>query len=172
MSRRALAELAFGVSGVYLVASRTPEIGGVLLMLFFDSAPDASTRWAFIAHVGLIFATGAGLFAFRGTLARLIVPSDEVQSLNDGISELQAAAFSVLGAYLVAFSLSGIVSSLVSILAVRGSLDSPSSWIFGFTKEAVLLALGLILFLGARGIVGFWRRTRSAGRNRTHDDSG
>jgi hypothetical protein len=142
MTLRKATETALGFAGVWLIASRVPDV--VVSLVFAQG--QASDVLLMLADLGLITAVGVGLIIYRRRLAQWLAPADELASI-DSVAVLQAAAISVIGVLLAVSGLSGILSQLVVSVA-------DWRWPLGlYTRSLVKLAIGLALFFGARRIV-------------------
>jgi hypothetical protein len=164
MNPRSAAEIAFGVAGVWLIVSRIPDFG--VSLAFSLAGPDGLLRWLGVVHVGLVAVCGLGLVLLRRRLASWLVPMAQ-PDLTGPIAGFQAAAFSVIGLLLVARGLSDFLARLaVSVSgAWRPSFEE-------FVRPLAQIAVGLGLFLGARGFVTIWQSLRVAGRPRGETDDG
>ena len=145
MDQRQLASVLFAVVGVFIAASRLPDIGFHIAVLA-QSNPgyEGPSQQRMVAHLVLASALpilmGAALVFFRDRLANRLFPPGS-QPLN--APEAQAVALSVLGCYLVVEGLSGV--------GWKGGIN----W-----GAATQLGLGVGLFLGARGVARLWSRER------------
>lgn len=152
MDQRQLAGVLFTVAGVFIAGSRLPEIIlHVALLGQLEAVPEASVdhasqRLMSVAAFGaslLAVLVGVGLVLGSGRLAnRLFPPGTEPLRAP----EVQAVALSVLGCY---FAVEGL-----SRMAWAGRTD----W-----GGVTLLALGVGLFVGARGLARIWNTLRFAG---------
>jgi hypothetical protein len=155
MNQRQFASVLFAVVGVFIAATRLPELI-VLVGLLAQSSPATESpfsgapprqAWtmAVIASV-LAILIGGALILFRHRLAdRLFAAATQPLEARDA----QAVALSVLGCY---FAVHG-----VSRVAWAGRFD----W-----SAAVQLALGIALFFGAHGLSGLWLLSRRADGSR------
>lgn len=150
MDQRNLGSVLFAVVGVFIAASRLPEIVIHLAVLLgptptFPTPSDlASHRLLSVAVFGASLVgvlIGLGLVFMRDRLAHRLFPS-ATQPVT--APEFQAVALSVVGCY----------------LAVQGL--ARMGWAGRFEWSGALqLALGLGLFVGARGISKLWSFTHS-----------
>lgn len=157
MNPRTAAEIALGVAGVWLILSRLPELG--VSFAFSPAEPDRLLRWVGIVHFGLVAVCGLSLVLLRRPLASWLVPMTE-PGFTGSVSGLQAAAFSVVGLLLLA---EGLADFLARLAWRSLSLDGTPS-IEQFALPLAQIAVGLAVFLGARGLVRIWQSLRTAGR--------
>lgn len=151
MDQRQLASVLFAVVGVFIAASRLPEILIYVAMVaqWNSDNPADPVSQRLVSLMGLTSSLlavllGSSLVLLRDRLAgRLFPPGSETLRTN----ELQAVAFSVLGCYLGVEGLSGILWA--------GRLN----W-----GAAIQFALGVGLFVGSRGLSRLWSLGRSAGQ--------
>jgi hypothetical protein len=160
MNQRQFASVLFAVVGVFIAATRLPELL-ILAGMLAQSSPATESRFggvsqrpvltiALIASLLAILISGA-LILFRDRLAdRLFAGGTQPLEARDA----QAVALSVLGCY---FAVHGI-----SRIAWAGRFD----W-----SAAVQLALGVALFFGARGLSGLWLLSRAASGSRSATES-
>jgi hypothetical protein len=155
MNQRQLASVLFAVVGVFIAASRVPEIFVHIALLSQADPTDQASRssgWPGIASVSAFGATlvavgvGVSLMLFRDRLAQRLFP---VATPSLELRGVQTAAFSVLGCYFAVQGLSRI------LWAGRFDLGA-----------AIQLTLGVALFVGARGLSNFWLLTRRSEERR------
>jgi choline-glycine betaine transporter len=152
MNQRQLASVLFAVLGVFIAATRLPDLlVHAAIVMQWDPAmeypagpvsPRAISTFAVVATL-LVVMIGLGLVVLRDRIAGRLFPSTPGHTPS---SEVQAAALAVLGVYFVVNSIPGIMS----VGGVR--------W-----ASAVQALLGVGLFFGARGIAAFWSRSRAPG---------
>ena len=164
MNPRNAAEIALGVAGVWLIVSRLPEFGVSLVAHLWS--PDGSVPWFVLVHLGVVIGCGLGLLFLRHRIAAWLVPMPQ-PDLRASVSGLQAAAFSVVGLSLLAEGLAELLAQLTLSATELGG----SSW-GRFAGSLAQIAVGLGLFLGARGLVGVWRSLRTAGLPSEDRDAG
>lgn len=156
MNPRNAAEIAIGVAGLWLIVSRIPDLG--VSLAFSPREPDGSLPWFVVVHVGLVIVCGIGLLLLRRRIASWLVPESR-PDLGGSVAGFQAAAFSVVGVFLLAEGLSDFLAQL--------TLSAPEGGSWSFDRVArplAQIAVGLGLFLGARGMATTWQFLRSAGR--------
>jgi hypothetical protein len=161
VNARAAAEVAFGVVGIWLIVSRIPD--ALLTIVALQSDPGAPLRWLGATHLGIATVCGVGLIALRFRLASWLVPESDLE-LSGSIPGLQAAAFSVVGLFLLSHGLADLVGRLV--LAATTNEDR-SFW--RFALPLVHVTVGLAVFIGAPILVSLWR---TAGSMRSEDREG
>jgi hypothetical protein len=156
MNPRNAAEIALGVAGLWLIVSQIPDLG--VSLAFSPREPDGSLPWFVIVHVGLVIVCGIGLLLLRRRIASWLVPESQ-PDLGGSAAAFQAAAFSVVGVFLLAKGLADFLAQL--------TLSVPEGGGWSFDRVARPLAqvtVGLGLFLGARGVAAMWQSLRTAGR--------
>jgi hypothetical protein len=163
MNPRSVAEVAFGVAGVWLMVSRIPDFG--LNLALWPVGPDGVLHWVGVIHFALVVICGIGLLRFRRALAGWLVPMPEPDA-GDSVAGLQAAAFSIVGVVLLAQGLAELLGRLAVSLGSPGHI--PLNWL---AIAMAQIAVGLLLFLGARGLAQIWRALRRA-RGRVDTDAG
>ena len=159
MGQRQLASVLFAAVGVFIAASRVPEIFFHLAFLAQWSpasenpADPVSQRFISIIALGnslLGVVVGSGLVLLRNRLAHYLFPAD-AQPIE--ARDMQAVVLSVLGCYFAVHGISRIIWP--------GQLD----W-----SAVAQTTLGVALFFGARGLAAFWAFSRSVGRPRDTTD--
>jgi hypothetical protein len=165
MNSRHTAEIALGVAGVWLIASRMPELG--LSVVFSLRDHDGSLNWIVAVSFGAVILFGLGLILLRHRIASWLVPIPE-QELKGSAADLQAVAFSVMGVFLLVRGLADFLARLsVSLPGVWGSSSER------FAAPLAQVAVGLALFVGSRRLAASWRSLRTGGfPSRGKDDDG
>ena len=149
MNQRQLASVLFAVLGVFLAISWLPQvffqIGTLAQMPAGTTGEDyaMAVSTTYLASSGIALLLGVALVMSRDWLARRLFP-ENTQSLTT--RETQAVALSVLGAYFVVVGICRFIAS------------TNIEW-----SAIVEFALGLLLFLGGRGIARLWTFARTAG---------
>jgi hypothetical protein len=159
MNPRSAAEVALGVAGIWLMVSRVPELG--LNLALWPVGPDGVLHWVGVIHFALVAVCGFGLLHFRRRLAAWLVPIAEPDAPAP-VAGLQAAAFSVVGVVLLGYGLAELLGRLAVSLWSPGHI--PLDWLAIATAQ---IAVGLVLFLGARGLAQIW--TALQGQRGHHD---
>lgn len=100
-----------------------------------------------------------------GRIADLILPMRRGYSVAHGsavtVNDAQVIAYSAVGLYLLADSLPRVVTtSWPLLLSYPQPAGSPIP--LGLAADSIRLALGAVLFLGARGLAGLVRQLRRA----------
>jgi hypothetical protein len=155
MNPRNAAEIALGVAGVWLIVSRLPELGVSLVASIKN--PNGSVPWFVLVHLGVMIGCGLGLVFLRHRIAAWLVPMPE-PDLKESVAGLQAAAFSVVGLFLLAQGLAEFLARL-TVSASDPGVSSAER----FAGPLAQTLVGLALFLGTRGLVGIWQSLRTAG---------
>jgi hypothetical protein len=159
MNQREFASVLFAVVGVFVAATRLPELMihvGVLVQSSSEiESPFRGISQRGMSTIGLIASLvgvllGTALILLRGRLAqRLFAAATPPLEAR----EAQAVALSVLGCYFVVEGVS------------RFGWAARFDW-----AAAIQVALGLTLFFGASRLSGFWSLARSAGRPRASSE--
>ena len=157
MNARSAAEVAFAVTGTYLVVSGASF--AISATEFAMVAPDKFLGWSnIVGPVGTVLA-GASLVGFRTKIAGRLFEDESVEAGRDWIGGAQAAAISVIGAYFFAEGLAQLVRELAFWKLAPGVVGEPS--VRQLSEDIARVVIGLALFFGARGITGFWRMLRN-----------
>lgn len=182
MSQREIAALALRLLGVYCMVTGLPYIVSIAGALA-DGLPLAERLVRVVVMLlpgGTLVVVGLLLLAAADPAARLLVGRAADTPLVEHWTsrQVQGLAFSVLGAYLVATSLPGLLALVGQMIYMHGTVSFASrtqaettmSFQLSRVAENLLqLALGVWLFLGARGFSNLWHRLRTsrtpAGRN-------
>ena len=155
MNQRQFASVLFAVVGIFIAASRLPEVLIHIALLAQAAPTDRGTigpgaqGLVSVAALGATFlAVGIGvtLLLLRDRLAQRLFPMPTPSLDATGV---QTAAFSVLGCY---FAVQGL-----SRMLWAGRFD----W-----GAAIQLTLGVALFFGARGLSKLWLLTRRSEEQR------
>ena len=155
MNPRNAAEIALGLAGIWLIVSRLPELGVSLVASIKN--PDGSVPWFVLVHLGIMIGCGLGLVFLRHRIAAWLVPMPQ-PDFKGSVAGLQAAAFSVVGLFLLAQGM----AEFLARLTVSGS-DAGVSSAERFAGPLAQIVVGLAIFLGTRGLVGIWQSLRTAG---------
>ena len=164
MNSRHAAEIALGVAGVWLIVSRTPELG--LGLVFSPRQPDGSLSWIAIVAVGLVILCGLGLVLLRHRIAAWLVPMPQ-PDLGGSAAGVQAVAFSVVGVFLLAHGLAGFLAHLAMLVS-----DTWGSSVERLAPPLAEIAVGLALFVGSRRLAAVWQSLRTAGPPSGDKDDG
>ena len=151
MSQRHLASVLFAVLGVFIAVTGLGQlILGLLVQVNGTNMADHNAKAVVITLlIGMSVAIllGVSLVLARDVLARRLFPVDSQPLVA---RDTQAVALSVLGCYFVIQGAAQLISRVVSFHEINWS-------------AIVQVALGLGLFVGARGIARFWTFARTAG---------
>jgi hypothetical protein len=109
-----------------------------------------------------LFSDKISVFIFKGEI------DDSKEGSSIKASELQNIAFSVLGLYFIGNSIPRLVSFITSFYSMRKVPDS-TGIILGGIGIISQLIIGVIIFLGSRGLVNFLDTIRNAGIKREND---
>lgn len=166
MSPRSVAEIAFTVTGVYQIATGVSY--GVTSLAFVS--PDlrkaqgilsvAPQMWLNVIGPAVFIVVGVALVAFRRRLAARFV--DERKEGDDDrgtLADAQGAAVAVIGLLFLAEGVTELLRD--GMFWKLGGLGGEPS-VRDLCEGGARVVVGLALFFGARGIVGFWKSLRSA----------
>jgi uncharacterized membrane protein len=171
MSKREIAALALRLLGIYCLVTALPYISA--LGVPFGTGLPLQERVGAILGVYVPFGTwiivGLLLLVYAHHLGRWLVSGESEQPLSERWTsrQIQAIAFSVAGIYLLAVSLPDlcmfVVQAIAAYIAVSGMPKAQVQAVMqqqGAHVIASLLrtALGLWLFLGAKGWSNLWHR--------------
>ena len=152
MNAREVAEAALGTAGIWLIVSRIPDFG--LNVALWPVGPDGVLHWVGVIHFMLWLGCGLALILFRRPVASWLVPASPSE-LTAPVAGLQAAAFSVVGLVLLAHGLADLLGRLAMSVTYPGRMTL--EWLAAALAE---IAIGLAVFLGARGLVRLWHAIR------------
>lgn len=160
-SRLDVAVIALRLIGIYilvqaalLAAMLIPGVVGVFsLSTVLEELVFPLVLIAGVAGVGVC------LLVFSEWIGRRILPRDgggPAEGASDSLT-WQAIAFAVLGVYLVAESMPGIVANTVYGFNESGIMGAQR------LSDLVQIVVGVVLFFQARGLAGLWHKLRTAG---------
>jgi len=164
MTSRDLAAALFAVLGIYFLGELIPETGLIVFEIFDPDAFLQRPHWVqglLLAAISILqLALGASLILLRNRIAMRLFPDTPSAGTPIGLTDLQAAAFAVVGAYFVVNSLAAMAYGFARLPVDEGigALWPRSA---GHIARGVL---GMALFLGARGTAGAWSLARQAGQ--------
>ena len=114
--------------------------------------------------LGPIALLGFGLWFFPGTLVNKIVYSSPADPPSTDTRPIELVALSLLGVYLLADGLIGIVRDIVIVIVVNRrdqNMDLlPASVVAHMVATGVQLLIGGVLCLGAKGVARFIEKLR------------
>lgn len=152
MNQRELASVLFAVLGIFIAATRLPELVLHAAMVIQSNpaidepgGPDTPRAVSLLAIVAILIVVflGLALIVLRDRISGWLFSSARGRGLPP---EIQAVALSVLGVYFILDSIPGIM------------LQGGVRW-----ASVVQALLGTALFLGAHGIAAVWSRLRTPG---------
>ncbi len=152
MNQRQLASVLLAVLGIFMAATRLPDLAiHAAMVLQLDPAMEEAAgpfsqravSWVAMIAILIVVFLSLALVLLRDRISDWLFSSEPIPSPTSGI---QAVALSVLGVYFVISSIPGIM------------------WPGGTRWASVVQAvLGAALFLGAHGTAALWYRLRTAG---------
>ena len=168
MTPRELTAVLLAVLGIYVLGHSITQVGTTVFFLTLDSSEEVLRR----SHTdqGLLTAAffvleagfGAIVLAVRHRIAARLFPETSLPRSTIELSDLQAAAFAVLGMYFVVESFATLAQGAVRL----SPQDGLATLWPGYAGTVVQGLLGLALFFGARVASGAWFIARQAGRVR------
>ncbi len=164
--RHDVATLALRLVGIYLLIqclSLFPSLG---LGLVFGQP------WA-VGGISIYFAGFTAFYGVCGILfliyaprwGRFLLPGGEAQMKSSPTGgDLQAVAFSVVGLCLAVWGVRDLITVASGGYPPPAYAAANHSW--PYVAPAAQLAIGIALFLGARGLSAFWYRLRTTSYGR------
>jgi hypothetical protein len=159
ITRHDMATVTIRVVGIYFIVLGL-RVAPMLYSFLVPSQPlDAVAVGYLVLDGGLYLAVGILLLVFGKDWGRRILPNPGPAQPDPTSNDLLEMAFAVVGAVLAAKALVGIT---IIFIGGRGTwqIYGPPGWL-PYLGPAVQLALGIALFLGARGLTRFWHKLRS-----------
>ena len=153
--------------GVYAIIQAVPYLSYVPFVFTFDAnAVMTLLPAACWVGLGIFLITNAGWVA--GRLVQ--VPQRAGVPSTPAGEQFQAVAFSVAGVMLAVWGLAGLAGKVAGLVAAEGARSAgqvvPSETLEWLAEPAVETALGVFLFLRARGLAALWHRLQMAGLHR------
>ena len=155
MTRHEIASLALKILGIYALISAIPLVG----LPFTVLTEDFRAVWAFTlaSVVSCIHYLAVGILLIRksDSYAHLMITPEtpELAVAKASAHELQAVAFSIVGAVAVVFALPYLVGNVAALFHDRSATRS-------LLTSVVQILLGLWLFLSGATLARLWRRAR------------
>ena len=176
--RKNLAARAFEVPEEIGVSGRAATIAvrviGLLMLIRLATGLGALLMphpgpWRFAAALlpVIITAAIAAYLIFRGDA---LVAHLTSASIDTEPTDAAAIAFAAVGLFMAATSLPALIASLVRVFEF--SYGSPRSWSASrgwLVEHALVLILGVALFLGSAGLARMWRAVRTMPRDDPRD---
>ncbi|MDA8229100.1 MAG: hypothetical protein M0T74_15630 [Desulfitobacterium hafniense] len=175
MGKREVASLACKILGLYTIVDAVTVIARVIF--FMATTRNNSSNPSFfmnqeilnIVSFVLLGIFGLVLWLVSDKLAKIMVSDSWVKpDSSQGsftIQEIQSVAISTLGLYFLGTAIPKFTSSMFNLARIQGEIDRVvhSGIIVPLVESLIQLLLGLVLFLGARGIAGMLKQLRQAG---------
>jgi len=171
MNARQLASLVLKLFGIFLLIRHLRYLSMVFSL---SNATGYNGPSCFVNTVGLAISVGAGLLYLLACLllvfksdaiARRLAP-DEQAMLAPGVDAdtIQTLAFCILGLILMTKSIPELAQSGVAYFMTECGLSQVHSRLLCSQLVATLIqfVIGLVLFLQADGLTGFWKKLRTA----------
>jgi hypothetical protein len=171
MSKREIAALALRLLGIYCLVQSLPYIQGLVWFFTAETPPSRGLGLLLqpLLPAALLMAAGVFLLLRADRVGQFVAGREPEQPVTRAWSthQVQSIAFSAVGAYLLAVSLPDlcmfVVQAIAACIAVSGMPKAQVQAVMqqqGAHVIASLLrtALGLWLFLGAKGWSNLWHR--------------
>jgi hypothetical protein len=167
MNARTAAEIALGVVGIYFVASSVPAcVVSVGFALNLNDVSQRTLRWVGVVGAISTALSGGVLLLTRRSLSLWLCPSDSPSHDASEAYGVHAAALSVIGVLFLANGLEKLATQEILV----GSKYQSSRSLDQYGPAIAAIAVGALLFLGTRGVLGLWRMARLAGRPKSSDN--
>lgn len=150
MSRKDLASVLIGVTGLFVIGTRLAEALFYVPFLI-DAATwsgDPAVMYAGLLTSVLVLGVGAVLTVFRDPLATWLFRSSTPPASATSARDWQAVGFSLVGLYFL----------------IRGIAGVAASWGRSDPQSYAFIILGFAAFLGANGLSNLWQLLRTSGR--------
>ena len=165
MTNRGLVVLSIRLFALFialqaLLSPLQPSVGGHL------PAAEAVDGANSLLGLPLCLLVAALLWVSVGRIADWVLPARRGRSLAQGgtvtVDDAQVIAYSAVGLYLAVDSLPDIFIAAWPLLGNHMQIASSTAAFAGLAAPAIRMALGAVLFLGARGLASFVRELRRA----------
>ncbi len=181
MSKREIAALACRILALYAFIQALASIGFVPWMIVRASETAGLLKSVLYVLMGVLpftLCTGAGIVLWvqaQRIGGRMLSGLDDPEAEMKVVPfDLQVIAFSVVGLALLVQTVPRLVSTFWMLLYARAKWPPELQEIYRVRVDwknaitmVVRLGLGLWLLLGARGLVGFLRKVRTAGHKKS-----
>ena len=164
MTKREIAILSFKVLSIYAFIQAIDKSYYILYYFIYKNQLDVASKLNLImtsvpallsAICGILLWYTAPLLA--ASIFKSIAPDDGSQA---SLVNLQMAAFSVVGLFILATGLPDLVNVVVVMLTTTSIQGGTRSMIHNIVVLVLKIALGLWLLLGSHGLVKFIRSTQ------------
>ena len=176
MNNVQIASLAFKVAGIYSIIQAIPLLRHISEVFAFKNSPifETSTGQAYpgnyilfgiIASIALLILIGFTLISLSNAFSKIMFgkgnnpPTSETEITSKNI---QSVAFSIVGVILIVIAIPKLVQVGANIQALANAGDqvppksiSAGTWALSIGL-AVQMIIGILLFLGARGLSSLW----------------
>jgi hypothetical protein len=169
MSRGDVAVLALRLLGVFLMIQGSAFLGmlGMVFSGFGSGAGGLGSAVALTAPYGIYFGLGIVLVATAGWVGPKLLPnarrSDDAAG-RASARDIQAVAFSVVGVWIAVWSVAELASATwYLIFRTARRSDDRTAWDMAsplLVQFAFKAGVGIVLFLGAKGLAKLWHRVR------------
>lgn len=172
MSKREIASLACKILGIYITIQGINALSSMVLLIS-TSPLDEMASGIFInvifSFVYILF--GVLLWFFSDKLSGIMTKGESQYKEGPGIevSDIQRVAFSVLGLYFIGSSLPNLVA-IVLTSSIREQAIPFTQSLLGSVGVIARFIIGLGIFLGSQGLVGFLNNMRTLGLKKENDN--
>ncbi|MHB9027289.1 MAG: hypothetical protein ACYC9O_00820 [Candidatus Latescibacterota bacterium] len=158
MTKRDLVSLAMKLIGVFYLVQVVPLVFSLLLPGDYTNRSSSFVLGGGILAVGLLLVFGGS------DIAGFIIPQKENSTVSSAlsVSDWQAIFFSVLGVYTFIQALRSI-STFFYYPKFNMQVQS-------LVSGSVMLVIGILLFIQARGLANLWRFIQEHRANENHED--
>lgn len=177
LRERNIATIALKAMAIYIFIQSIKYISYFISTLYFqfvnqDIGKSLITNMiiASLAPAIILMILGLILWVKAKKIAEYMVICEDVDDRNVNVEELQSAAFSVVGLVILVDIVKDLPKFIFQIMKFKGSYILLKSTTGLEIKISIVImvirfAIGLILFLKSRGIVGLIKGLRKAGLN-------
>jgi hypothetical protein len=169
MSRGDVAVLAIRLLGVFLMIQGSAFLGmlGMVFSGLRSGVEGLGSALALTAPYGIYFSLGIVLVATAGWVGPKLLPN--VRRSDDAAGrasarDIQAVGFSVVGVTIAVWSIAELASAIwYLVFRTARRSDDRTAWDMAsplLVQFAVKAGVGVVLFLGAKGLATLWHRVR------------
>lgn len=160
MTKKEIASLSFKVLSLYAFIKAIEKLSTLIYYAYQVNEIGVPFFMVYAVPVLLLALCGALLWFLSPVLASSISESAGSGDNPASLSSIQAVAFSIVGLYMVAASLPGIVRSTIWRLTEPASMSKGSPLLGDVMGSLVQVVIGLWLLFGSRGLVNLISKMR------------
>jgi hypothetical protein len=157
--RQDLTTVALRLVAIYLLIRGMEYVPLLGVLLMTGRTVGSYESFFMFMPSGLYLIGGILLMVFAPLAGRLLLPRGRPINSHPTGSDLQAIAFSVVGVLLAARAMGDLITLYAGGLHAR-QIYGGEGWL-PYLAPGIQLAIGIALFLGARGLSRFWQKLRS-----------